>query len=451
MSNLVSKQQAGLPDIGHLNEMVKEVLSLARQRGATASEASVSYGEGLSVSIRMGEVETLEFNRDRGMSVTVYIGQSKGSASTSDWSKAALVESVDAACSIARFTSEDEYAGLADADRLARDIPDLDLYHPWDLQAEQAIQIATCCEQAARDEDTRITNSDGATVSSYQGLSVYGNSNDFIGGYAGSRHSVSCAVIAGKGDGMQRDYWYDVSRDSDQLLSAEAIGQIAAQRTVRRLNGKRLGTRTSSVLYVPELARGLIGHFSGAIRGSRLYRKSTFLLDKLGEQVFPDFVNIFERPHILCALGSAPFDHEGVQTADKDIISNGTLCSYILSSYSARKLGMQTTGNAGGVHNLCIEPGQYDFDELVKNMGTGLIVTELMGQGVNYVTGDYSRGASGFWVEGGEIQYPVEEITIAGNLSDMFMNIQELGKDIDTRGNIRCGSILIDGMTIAGE
>lgn len=451
MSNLVAKQDAGLPDIEQLNTLVREVLSLAKQRGATASEASISYGEGLSVSVRMGEVETLEFNRDRGMSVTVYIGQRKGSASTSDWSQAALTESVDAACSIARYTSEDEYAGLADADRLARDIPDLDLFHPWDLPAEQAIEIAMACEQAARDEDERITNSDGATVSSYQGLSVYGNSNDFVGGYAGSRHSISCAVIAGDNEGMQRDYWYDVARNSSQLSSAEAIGKTAAQRTVRRLNGKRLGTRSAAVLYVPELARGFMGHFSSAIRGSRLYRKSSFLLDKLDKQIFPDFVNIHERPHIRQALGSAPFDSEGVQTEDKDIISDGILRSYILSSYSARKLGLQTTGNAGGVHNMCIEPGQCDFEELVKNMGTGLIVTELMGHGINYVTGDYSRGASGFWVEAGEIQYPVEEITIAGNLNDMFMNIQELGKDVDTRGSIRCGSILVDGMTIAGE
>jgi len=451
MNNLTGKRDTGLPDIEQLNTMVREVLSLAKQRGATAAEASVSYGEGLSVSVRMGEVETLEFNRDRGMGVTVYIGQSKGSASTSDWSKTALGESVDAACSIARYTSEDEFAGLADTDRLARKIPDLDLYHPWDLQAEQAIQMASVCEQAARDEDKRITNSDGATVSTYQGLSVYGNSNDFIGGYAGSRHSISCAVIAGDNEGMQRDYWYDVARDSSQLLSAEAIGITAAQRTVRRLNGKRLGTRNSAVLYVPELARGFIGHFSSAIRGSRIYRESSFLLDKLDKQVFPKFVNISERPHILQALGSAPFDNEGVQTADKDIIDSGILRSYILNSYSARKLGMQTTGNAGGVHNMCVEPGQYGFDELVKNMGTGLIVTELMGQGINYVTGDYSRGASGFWVESGEIQYPVDEITIAGNLSDMFMNIQELGKDVDARGSIRCGSIMVDGMTIAGE
>ncbi|HED15492.1 MAG TPA: metalloprotease PmbA [Gammaproteobacteria bacterium] len=451
MSNLAPKRDAGLPDIEQLNTMVREVLSLAKQRGATAAEASVSYGEGLSVSVRMGEVETLEFNRDRGMGVTVYIGQSKGSASTSDWSKAALTESVDAACSIARYTSKDEFAGLADTDILARNIPDLDLYHPWDLQAEQAIQMASACEQAARDEDKRITNSDGATVSTYQGLSVYGNSNDFIGGYAGSRHSISCAVIADDGEGMQRDYWYDVARDSNQLLSAESIGKTAAQRTVRRLNGKRLGTRNAAVLYVPELARGFIGHFSSAIRGSRLYRKSSFLLDKLDKQIFPDFANISERPHILQGLGSAPFDNEGVQTADKDIINDGILSSYILNSYSARKLGMQTTGNAGGVHNMCVEPGQYNFEELVKNMGTGLIVTELMGQGINYVTGDYSRGASGFWVEGGEIQYPVDEITIAGNLSDMFMNIQELGNDVDARGSIRCGSILVDGMTVAGE
>jgi len=451
MNNLTGKKDAGLPDIEQLNAMVREVLSLAKQRGATAAEASVSYGEGLSVSVRMGEVETLEFNRDRGMGVTVYVGRSKGSASTSDWSKSALAESVDAACSIARYTSEDEFSGLADVDRLARDIPNLDLHHPWDLQAEQAIQMATACEQAARNEDKRITNSDGASVSTYQGLSVYGNSNDFIGGYPGSRHSISCAVIAEDDEGMQRDYWYDVARDSNQLLSVEAIGKTAAQRTTRRLNSKRLSTRNSSVLYVPELARGLIGHLSGAIRGSRLYRKSSFLLDKLDKQVLPDFVNISERPHIKQALGSSPFDNEGVQTADKDIISEGILRSYILNSYSARKLGMQTTGNAGGVHNLCVEPGQYDFEELVKNMGTGLIVTELMGQGINYVTGDYSRGASGFWVEGGEIQYPVEEITIAGNLSDMFMNIQELGKDVDARGSIRCGSILLDGMTIAGE
>ncbi len=451
MSHLAPEQKSGLPDIALLNGMVNEVLLLARQQGATASEASISYGDGLSVSVRMGEVETLEFNRDRGMSVTVYFGQSKGSASTSDWSKAALEESVRAACTIARHTSEDEYAGLADVDLLARDIPDLDLYHPWGIPAEQAIVLARNCELAARDEDTRISNSDGATVSSYQGLSAYGNSNDFIGGYAGSRHSISCAVIAGEGDEMQRDYWYDVSRNSAQLQSAEVIGRMAAQRTVRRLNSRRLGTRTASVLYVPELARGLLGHFSSAIRGSRLYRKSSFLLDKLDQRVFPEHVNIYERPHIPQALASAPFDNEGVQTKDKDIVSDGILRSYILGSYAARKLGMQTTGNAGGLHNMCIEPGQYGFDDLVRNMGTGLVVTELMGQGVNYVTGDYSRGAAGFWIEGGEIQYPVEEITIAGKLGEMFMNMQKPGNDVDARGSIRCGSILVEGMTVAGE
>ncbi len=446
-----SMVEQAFPDQAQLESLVAHVLDEARSQGASAAEAGVSFDAGLSVTVRLGEVETLEFNRDRGLGITVYFGQRKGSASTSDWSAAAVRETVQAACSIARFTGEDACAGLADAALMARDIPDLDLCHSWGVTPEQAIDIARACEDEARSFDSRISNSEGGSVSSHQGVSVYGNSHGFIGGYPSSRHSISCAVI-GKGEaGMQRDYWYTVARDAADMEPAAEVGRKAAERTIRRLGGRRLKTRQAPVLFAAELATGLLGHLVAAVRGGKLYRRASFLVDHLGKRIFPDFVLIEERPHLQKALGSAPFDSEGVATQPRELVRDGILQGYVLDSYSARRLGMQTTANAGGVHNLSIAPGPSDFPALLKQMDTGLLVTELMGQGINYVTGDYSRGAAGFWVEGGEIQYPVEELTIAGNLRDMFAGLVAVGNDVETRGSIRSGSLLLDKMTIAGE
>ena len=442
---------ANLPEPAELEALVEQVLVEAKRLGASAAEAGVSLEAGLSVTVRLGEVETLEYHRDRGVGLTVYFGQRKGSASSSDFAPHALRETVRAACDIARYTSEDECAGLADAALMAKDIPDLDLCHPWAIDATRGIAIAQRCEAAARGADERITNSEGATLSSHQGLRVYGNSHGFVGGYPSSRHSLSCSVIAGRDDQMQRDYWYSVARRHEAMDDAELIGRVAAERTVRRLNGRKLSTRQVPVIFVAEIATGLFRSFTSAIRGSSLYRKSSFLLDQLGKPVFPDFMHIHEQPHLRGALGSSPFDSEGVATRERDLITDGILQGYVLDSYSARKLGMQTTGNAGGVHNLTVDSGARDFDGLLREMDTGLLVTELMGQGVNMVTGDYSRGAAGFWVENGQIQYPVEEITIAGNLKEMFKSIVAVGTDVERRGNIRTGSVLIERMTIAGE
>jgi len=446
-----AETEGGFPQPERLEDLARQVLAEARDRGASTAEAGVSFGAGLSVSVRMGEVETLEFNRDRSLGVTVYFGQRKGSANTSDWSPTAVRETVAAACSIARYTSEDDCAGLADAALMARDIPDLDLCHPWDLGAEAAIELARECEAAARELDARIVNSEGASVASHRGITAYANSHGFAGGYEGTRHSVSCAVVGQEGGSMQRDYWYSIAREPSALEAVEAVGRRAAERTVRRLNGRRVATGRVPVVFAPEVASGLLGSFVNAIRGGKLYRKASFLVDSLGQQLFPDFVHIQEQPHLLRALGSAPFDGDGVATGTRDLVRGGVLQGYVLDAYSARKLGMESTGNAGGVHNLVIEPGQKDLDALLRDMGCGLLVTELMGQGINYVTGDYSRGAAGFWVEGGEIQYPVEEITVAGNLRDMFMNLVAVGSDVDTRGNIRTGSLLLEGLTVAGE
>lgn len=447
----VESRGAGLPQPAELEALVRIVLDEAKACGASAAEAGVSLEAGLSVTVRLGEVETLEYHRDRGAGVTVYFGQRKGSASTSDFAPQALRESVRAACDIARYTSEDDCAGLADAALMAQDIPDLDLCHPWAIDAAGGIEIAQRCEAAAREADARISNSEGATLSSHQGLRVYGNSHGFVAGYPSTRHSLSCSVIAGRDDQMQRDYWYSVARRHEDLESAEHIGRMAAERTLRRLDGRKLGTRQVPVIFAAEIATGLFRSFVSAVRGSSLYRKSSFLLDHLGKPVFPEFVHIHEQPHLRGALGSAPFDSEGVATSARDLITDGVLQGYVLDSYSARKLGMQTTGNAGGVHNLTIDSGALDADGLLREMGTGLLVTELMGQGVNLVTGDYSRGAAGFWVENGVIQYPVEEITIAGNLKDMFRNIVAIGTDVERRGNYRTGSVLVERMTVAGE
>ncbi len=447
----MSNRKEMLERESRLEQLVSELLAEAKRQGASAAEAGVSSDTGLSLTVRMGDVETIEHTRDNGLGVTVYFGQSKGSASTTDLSPQAVRDTVKAACDIARYTTEDSCSGLADADLMARDLPDLDLYHPWEIDVDAAIELGKACEDAARGLDRRIVNSEGASLNTHAGLHVYGNSHGFVGGYPTSRHSLSCAVISQEGDTMQRDYWYTVGRAAADLEPAAQVGQQAARRALARLGARKISTREAPVIFQPEVATSLLRSFTGAIRGSALYRKSSFLLDHLDKKIFPDFVRIHENPRLVKGLGSAAFDGEGVATKAKDLVCDGILRSYILSSYSARKLGMQTTGNAGGVRNLAIEPGALDLDDLLKEMDSGLLVTEMMGHGVNMVTGDYSRGASGFWVERGEIQYPVEEITIAGNLKQMFQQLLAVGRDQECRGNIRTGSWLIENMTIAGS
>jgi PmbA protein len=435
-----------------LESIIERALEEAQSRGASQAEAAVSQDTGLSVGVRLGEVETLEHQRDRSMGITVYFGTRKGSASTADFSMDAVRATVAKACSIARFTGADASAGLADAALMAKKPPQLDLSHPWNVSADRAIEIAKSCEAAALEFDSRINNSEGASVATHQGLHVYGNTHGFVGGYPTTSHTLSCVVLAGVGEEMQRDYWYSSSRDWHDLEDPQTIGRESARRTIARLGPRRLSTRRSPVLFVPELARGMVGHLISAIRGSSQYRQSSFLLNSVGQQIFPSDVQIAERPHILKAMASAPFDDEGVATHDRQLIDGGVLTGYILSSYSARKLGLVTTGNAGGSHNLIVTPTlQGGLDAAVARLDTGLLVTELMGQGVNTVTGDYSRGAAGFWVEKGVIQYPVAEITIAGNLRTMFQDIVAIGDDVDTRGGVRVGSILLKEMTIAGE
>jgi len=434
-----------------LRNIAQHMLDYAEQRGASAASAEVSVGFGQSVTVRHGEVETIEYNRDKGLSVSVYLGQQRGNASTSDFSPQAVRDTVDAALSIARYTAKDDCAGLPDADMLARDCPDMDLYHPWDLPVDDAIALARQCEQAALGADKRITNSEGAAVNLHEAQFVFANSLGFIGGFPTSRHSLSCAVIAGEGDAMERDYWYAVARDAKELMDAQQVGRIAAGRTVRRLNARQLETMQVPVLFEAPIASGLLGSFVGAVSGGSLYRKSSFLLDQMDKQIFAPHINISDVPDIPKGLGSSPFDDEGVRTQRRNIVENGVLRGYFLGSYSARKLGMRTTGNAGGNHNLILQSGELDFNGLLKKMGRGLLVTELLGQGVNQVTGDYSRGAAGFWVEHGEIQYPVQEITIAGNLKDMFRNIVAVGNDVLVQGSKQCGSILVEGMTVAGR
>lgn len=438
-------------EAAELEDIASRVLDEARARGATQAETSVSLGSGLELTVRLGEVETLERTRDRGLGVTVFFGKRKGSASSTDLSADAIRETVAAACTIAEHTAEDPNSGLADAELMATEFPDLDLWHPWQLSIEEAIDATRRCEASARNVDPRIENSDGASLSTHAGIRVYANSHGFSGLHRGTSHSLSCAVLGKDGKEMQRDYWYDTRRDAAELASPEEIGRRAGERTIARLGARRLSTRKPPVLFSPEVARSLIGHFLGAIRGTAQYRESTFLLGAVGKKIFPDFMQIQERPRLPKAQSSAAFDSEGVATRDKDLVRDGVLQSYLLGSYSARRLGLQTTGNAGGVRNVLVNPGDKDFEALCKEMGEGLLVTELMGQGVNGVTGDYSRGASGFWIENGEIAYPVEEITIAGNLLAMFSNIRAVGNDVDARGNIQVGSILVDGMTVAGE
>jgi PmbA protein len=436
-----------------LEEVASLALAEARTAGATQCEADASVSQGLSVSVRLGEVDTVEYQRDRGLGVTVYFGQRKGTASTADLTPAAVRETVAKACAIARFTGEDPYAGLVEPEALAREIPDLDLDHPWELTPEAAIELARSCEAQGLAVDKRVSNSEGAGVSSQRHTGVYGNSLGFLAGYSSTSHSLSCTLVAQSGDDLQRDYWWSVARDPAELEDAAAIGRTAGERALARLGARRLTTRRAPVAYAPDMARGLLRHFVGAISGPSQYRKSSFLLNAAGEQVFPPFLDMHERPHIARGLASSPFDQEGAATHDRELVRAGVIEGYVLGSYSARRLGLKTTGNAGGIHNLLVstEHGGLGREAFLARLGTGLLVTELMGQGVNGVTGDYSRGASGFWVENGVIAYPVHEITIAGNLRTMYHDIVALGDDVDARGGIRTGSILIAEMTIAGE
>ena len=434
-----------------LAEQVEQIIDEARRQGASACEVAVSLEQGLTTSVRQGEVETVEFNRDQGFGITLYLGQRKGSASTSASGTEAIRETVAAALAIAQHASEDDCAGLADAALMARELPDLDLYHPWSIEPEQAIELALQCEAAAFAHDPRIRNADGSSLSSHQGCRVYGNSHGFNGGYTSSRHSLSCVMIAEQAGQMQRDYWYDVNRRAERLESPELIGRRAAERSVRRLGARSVPTCEVPVLFAAELAGGLFGHLLAAISGGNLYRRSSFLVDALGQTLFPEWMTIDERPRLPGGLASAAFDGDGLATYDKAFIEQGRLVSYVLGTYSGRKLGMPSTANAGGVHNLFVSHGTDDQAALLRQMGRGLLVTELMGQGVNLVTGDYSRGAAGFWVENGEIQFPVEEVTIAGNLRDMFRQIVAVGADLEWRGNVRSGSLLIERMTVAGS
>lgn len=429
--------------------LLAKIIEMAKKKGVTQVEANISHDIGFSVSVRMKEVETIEHNRNKSLGINVYFGQCKGSASTSDFRSEAIENTLDAACHIARFTNKDPCAGLADPNLLEKSPPDLELYHPWSIDPQNAIELGKDCEASAL-TDKRIILSEGVTLSTHQNLYIYANSNNFIGGYPSSRHSLSCSLVAKDKNGMQRDGNYTVSCDPEQLDPPEKLGKKVAEATIKRLGAKRLPTCKAPVIFHAEIARSLIGSFLSAISGESLYRKASFLVDHINKPVFANHITIYERPHLLKALGSAPFDDEGVTTQNRTLVSEGILQGYLLSSYSARKLGMQTTGNAGGAHNIVIETSQSSLEALIKEMDKGLLVTELLGQGINLVTGDYSRGVVGFWIEQGQIQFPIEEITIAGNLKDMYQNIVKISDDIDYRSSILTGSILLESMMIAG-
>ncbi|MBV4478356.1 metalloprotease PmbA [Pseudomonas khavaziana] len=444
-------QSVGPQALPALQEQVEQILAEAKRQGASACEVAVSLEQGLSTSVRQREVETVEFNRDQGFGITLYAGQRKGSASTSASGPEAIRETVAAALAIARHTSEDESSGLADKALMAREVQDFDLFHAWDITPEQAIEQALVCEAAAFDTDARIKNADGTTLSTHQGCRVYGNSHGFIGGYASTRHSLSCVMIAEANGQMQRDYWYDVNRQGNLLADPVSIGQRAAQRAASRLGARPVPTCEVPVLFSAELAGGLFGSFLGAISGGNLYRKSSFLEGAIGQKLFPEWLTIDERPHLMGAMGSSSFDGDGLATYAKPFVEKGELVSYVLGTYAGRKLGLPSTANSGGVHNLFVTHGDEDQAALLRRMGRGLLVTELMGHGLNMVTGDYSRGAAGFWVENGEIQFAVQEVTIAGNMRDMFKQIVAVGNDLELRSNIRTGSVLIERMTVAGS
>lgn len=451
VSNMVSQSALDREaELGALESHVLEALRLARQAGATDAEATAHSSLGLSVNVRLGDVETLEHMRDRGIAVTVFIGRRKGHASSADLSRASIESCVRHALDFARYTQEDSCNGLAEPDLLAHSFPDLDLWHPAPMDAEAAIARALACENAGR-SDERISNSEGAAFDAGLGMAVYGNSNGFFGRSSGTQYGQSCVLLAGKGDSMQRDYSFDSRRRLEDLETPEETGREAARRTVGRLGARRLNTGQMPVLMAPEVAKGMIGHLVGAISGAALYRNASFLRDQAGQRLFADWVQLLERPRLARGANSAAFDCEGVATRERRIVDGGVLTGYVLSSYSARRLGLHTTGNAGGVRNLLLEPGGDGAEDLFARMGDGLYVTEVMGQGVNLVTGDYSRGATGFRVERGKIAHPVEEVTIAGNLRDMFRNVVAAGPDIDTRGNIQCGKVLISSMVVAGE
>jgi PmbA protein len=434
-----------------LAQQARQAVELASRAGADQAEAGISYDEGLSVTVRLGELESVERQKDRGLAVTVYKDRRKGSASTSELSPQGIEAAVRKALSIASFTAADEYAGLADAQLMAANVPDLDLYHPWDLDVDAATEIALRAENAARGLDPRIDNSEGAVVGTGAGVRAYANSHGFLGAYATTGHSVSCSVVAKADNALERDYWYAAARRADQLESPESVGERAARRALDRLGSKQLATRVVPVIFTPELARGLFGHLVAALRGTSQYRKASFLLGARGERVFPAWLDIVEDPLIPGAMASAPFDGEGVATAVRELVGAGVVQGYVLSSYSARRLGLVTTANAGGIHNLVVAPNAGPLAELIAGCDAALVVTELLGQGVNTVTGDYSRGAAGFWVEKGEIVHAVSEVTIAGNLRDMYRQIQAIGSDVDVRGAVRCGSVLIDALTVAGR
>lgn len=444
-------QSVGPQALPALQEQVEQILAEAKRQGASACEVAVSLEQGLSTSVRQREVETVEFNRDQGFGITLYVGQRKGSASTSASGAEAIRETVAAALAIAKHTSEDESSGLADKALMAKDVKDFDLFHAWDITPEQAIEQALVCEAAAFDADSRIKNADGTTLNTHQGCRVYGNSHGFIGGYASTRHSLSCVMIAEANGQMQRDYWYDVNRQGELLADPVSIGQKAAQRAASRLGARPVPTCEVPVLFSAELAGGLFGSFLGAISGGNLYRKSSFLEGAIGQTLFPEWLTIDERPHLMRAMGSTSFDGDGLATYAKPFVEKGELVSYVLGTYSGRKLGLPSTANAGGVHNLFVTHGDEDQATLLRRMGRGLLVTELMGHGLNMVTGDYSRGAAGFWVENGEIQFAVQEVTIAGNMRDMFKQIIAVGNDVERRSNIHTGSVLIERMTVAGS
>ena len=433
-----------------LQSLVQFCLDEANKQGATSAEASVNIENGLSVTARLGEVETLEHHNDHGLAVTVYVNHKKGASSTTNLELDSLKDAVTAACNIAKFTQDDSCLGLADKNRMADVIQDLRLDHPWDLSPEYALSIAIECENNAR-KHKEITNSEGATVNTSRSTTMYANSHGFMGGYSSTRHGLSCIVIAEKDKLMQRDYWFTASRQPEKLDSPASVGELAATRTIKRLGAKKIPTQTTPVIYEANMTRSLLSHFISAISGSALYRKASFLLDQIDQKVFSPIVNIVDDPHILGGLGSSPFDLEGVATKKNKIVEGGILQSYILSSYSARRLKLQSTGNAGGIHNLILEPGSQSLNELITEMNRGLLVTELIGHGVNIVTGDYSRGAVGYWIENGEIQFPVEEITIAGNLKDIFKKIVAIGNDVDGRSSIITPSLLVDELMVAGS